>query len=67
MSNDPEFETVISEADAELGAVPVPATLEPSQSAASAPSTTASNGWNLVSLTGLQQVRFEDSIYCLVF
>ena len=56
MSNEPEFESVISEADVEMGAIPAPATMEtdkPSTSSASAPS---SGGWNVFSLTGIQKV-----------
>lgn len=59
MSNEPEFETVISEADVEVGAVPVPATMETAQPSAAPASSASSGGWSVLSLTGIQKVGIQ--------
>ena len=56
MSNEPEFETVISEADVEVGVVPVPATMETAEPSAAPASAASSGGWSVLSITGIQKV-----------
>lgn len=67
MSNEPEFETVISEADVEAGAIPVPATMETAKPSTAPVSASSSSGWSVFSLTGIQKVLELWKLVFLVF